>query len=279
MSRNLVSGMLREGLYTRVVGRRIVYHQRLSSTMDEAARRAQEGAEEGTVIVAEEQTGGRGRYERQWVSEPGNLYFSVVLRPSLKGLPYISVISGVAVAHAVKKSLGLKPTIKWPNDVRIGGKKLCGILVESSLQDKTVLYAIVGIGVNIALDPSKTAGLPEIATSLNIEAGKPTDREEILRHLLQELDKLYLPLRPSIRRDRTEDSDKTSDKQGIQQALAEWRGMLETLGQRVEISWGGEVHTGLAEDVDAMGNLLLRTSDGTLLTLPAGEVTSSMPAA
>ena len=279
MSRNPVSGMLREGLYTRVVGRRLVYHQRLSSTMDEAKRRAQDGVEEGTVILAEEQTGGRGRFDRQWVSEPGNLYLSVVLQPSLQGLPYISVISGVAVARAMRKSLGLTPTIKWPNDVRIRGKKLCGILVESSIQDSAVQYAIVGIGINVSLDPSVTPGLGEIATSLNIEAGRPVDREEILRHILQELDKLYLPLRRSLKQDQRVDSGSLPDQQATQEVLAEWRGLLETLGQRVEVRWGDEVYTGLAEDVDAMGNLLLRTSEGTLLTLPAGEVTSSMAGA
>lgn len=276
MSGNPVSRMLREGLYTRVVGRRLVYHKRLFSTMDEAKRRAQEGVEEGTVILAEEQTGGRGRFDRQWVSEPGNLYFSVVLQPSLHGLPYISVISGVAVARAVRKSLGLTPTIKWPNDVRIRGKKLCGILVESSIQDSLVQYAIMGIGINVSLDPSATPDLGEIATSLNIEAGRSVYREEILRNVLQEMDKLYLPLRETVGSTQTNDSVNVEDQWTIHEALDEWRTLLETLGQRVEVRWGDEVHAGLAEDVDAMGNLLLRTSEGTLLTLPAGEVTSSV---
>ena len=247
--------------------------------MDEATRRAQDGVDDGTVILAEQQTGGRGRFDRQWVSEPGNLYLSVILQPSLRGLPYISVISGVAVARAIRKSLGLAPTIKWPNDIRIRGKKLCGILVESAIQDNTVKYAIVGIGINVSLDPSATPDLGEIATSLNIEAGKPVDREEILRHFLQELDKLYLPLRESAGPAQTNDSGSAQDQQATHEALDEWRGLLETLGQRVEVRWHDEVYTGLAEDVDAVGNLLLRTSDGTLLTLPAGEVTSSVPVA
>ena len=276
MARNLVSGMLREGLYTRAVGKRIFYHRRISSTMDEAERLAIEGVEEGAVILAEEQTGGRGRFQREWVSQPGNLYVSIVLRPSLRGLPYISVICGVAAARAIRKSTGLTPTIKWPNDVRIGGKKVCGILVENTLQGNNVQHAIVGMGINVALDPSTTVGLEDIATSLNIEAGRLVDRQALLRRLLQELDGLHLPLRkPPAGASSTAPGDASLDPI-VESAIKEWRSLLDTLGQRVTVRWGDEVYNGLAENVDAVGNLLLRTSQGGLLTLPAGEVTSSL---
>ena len=269
MPKNIVSGVLRQGLHTRVVGRRIVYYQRLTSTMDEAARQAREGAEEGSVIVAEEQTAARGRFHRVWVSQPGNLYLSILFRPSLEALQYLSIISAVGVVRAITKASGLKPTIKWPNDVRIGGKKVGGILVENVLVADRVQHAIVGIGVNVALEPSAAGGLADIATSLNIEAGKPVDREVLLRHLFQELDSLYLLLHEHHRHSRS-----GARGQGLEGATAEWRGLLETLGNHVEVRWQDEVYTGYAEDVDKVGNLLLRLGDGTLATLAAGEVTS-----
>ena len=276
MARNIVSGLLREGLYTRVVGRRLVYLQRIPSTMDEAARLAQEGAEDGTVVVAEEQTAGRGRFQREWVSQPGNLYFSILLKPPLHALPYLSIISGVAVARAIRKTTGLAPAIKWPNDVRIRGRKVCGILVEDAVQEDEVQYAVVGIGVNVALEPSAVEGLAHIATSLNLETGRPVDREGLLRHLLQEMDSLYLALRQAHDPSRWGAAGQDRDMSGLKRAMAEWRGLLDTLGRHVEVRWQDEVHTGYAEDVDDLGNLLLRGEDGALATLAAGEVTTHL---
>ena len=274
MVRNIVSGMLRQGLYTRVVGRRIVFFQRLSSTMDEGTRQAREGAEEGTVTLAEEQTAGRGRFQRAWFSLPGNLYLSIVMRPSLHALQYISIISGVAVVRAITKTTGLKPTIKWPNDVRLRGKKVCGILVENAIEASSVRYAIVGIGVNVALDLTTLEELADIATSLNVEAGTDVDRQILLRHLLQELDNLYLPLRKGHEIPRSPVPGQAQAGASLERAKEEWRGLLEMLGKRVEVRWQDEVYSGYAEDVDEVGNLLLRLGDGTLATLPAGEVTS-----
>ena len=275
MPRNMVSSMLREGLYTRVVGRRILFFQRLPSTMDEAGRQAREAADQGTVILAEEQTSGRGRFQREWVSPAGNLYLSIVLRPSPQALQYLSIISGVAVVRAIRKTTGLRPTIKWPNDVKIDGKKVCGILVESALQDNRVQYAIVGIGINVAFDPSSVSELAGIATSLNLETGTEVDREVLLRHLLQELDGLYLPLQQAQAGYRPADLGQSFGGDSLDRAKREWRAVLETLSRRVEVRWHEEVYTGYAEDVDEVGNLLLRLEDGTLVALPAGEVTSA----
>ena len=253
--------MLRQGLYTQVIGRRVVHFQRVSSTMDEAARLAQQGAEDGTVIVAEVQTAGRGRFERSWVSQAGNLYLSVVLRPPLQGLPYISIMSGVAVARAIRKATGLRSTIKWPNDVRIHGKKVCGILVENTLQGSSVDHAVVGIGVNVAFDLTTVEELSEIAISLNAAAGIAVDRPTLLRYLLYEMDNLYISLRQAR-------------EPAAQDLIQSWRSLLDTLGTQVEVRWGAEVYSGRAQGVDNLGNLLLRLPDGTVATLPAGEVTS-----
>ncbi len=272
MPRNIVSDMLREGLFTRVVGSRIIYFQRLTSTMDEAVRRAREGAKEGLVVLAEEQTAGRGRFQRAWVSQPGNLYFSILLRPSLDGLQYVSIVSALAVVRAIRKTAGLKATIKWPNDVRIGGKKVSGVLVENSLRANSVEHAIVGIGLNVALDPSITDELAGIATSLNLESGRTINREALLKHILQEMDGLYKLLSP----DRASSISGAAIGDGLDMAKAEWRGLLETIGNHVEVRWQEEMYRGYAENVDSAGNLLLRLGDGTLATLPAGEVTSAI---
>ena len=271
MPRTIVSDVLREGLYTRVLGRHILYFRSLASTMDEAARLAREGAEEGTVVVAEEQTSSRGRFQRPWVSELGNLYFSVCFRPSTEALRYLSILAGVAVERAIRKITGLKPTIKWPNDVRLRGKKVCGILVENAFEGAELRYAILGIGINVSLDPSTVDGLSEIATGLNVETGKEVNRVAILRSLLHELDTLYATVNGAARGTTSRHAPGTPSADGV---LDEWRGLLETLGTRVEVRWQGEVYSGHAEDVDSLGNLVLRQEDGTTKTLPAGEVTS-----
>ena len=282
MTRNIVSGMLRDGLYTRVVGKRIVYFRHLSSTMDEAVRRAQEGVEEGTVILAEEQTAGRGRFGRTWVSQPGNLYLSIVLRPSLQVLQYLSLLSSVAVLRAIRKTTGLEPTIKWPNDLRLGGRKVCGILVENAVQDNNVQYAIVGIGINVSIAPSTSYGLVNIATSLNAESAREIDRGILLKNLLHEMDSLYLPLRPrsspALQQGRDDATGSTMLEPSLDRAVNEWRDHLETLGTHVEVRWHDDLYTGFAEDVDKVGNLILRQVDGTRSILPAGEVTLSVKA-
>ena len=264
---NPVPGVLRDGLHTRVVGRRICYFKTLSSTQDEVARLAEQGAEDGTAVLTETQTAGRGRFQRQWVSGYGNIHVSILFRPSARAHRLLSILSGVAVARAIRKTTGLRPVIKWPNDVRLGGKKVSGILVENTLRGNRVEYAVVGIGVNIALDVHSVEGLADIATTLNVEMGKPVDREAVLRQLLHELDTLYLAAgRPQP----------AGNEEGTVDVVAEWKGLLETLGRRVEVRWGDEVHVGIAEDVDPLGALVLRREDGGTVTLPAGEVTSHL---
>ena len=274
MPRNIVSAILREGLYTQVIGRRILFFQRLSSTMEEAARQAGEDAEEGTVVIAEEQEAGRGRFQRAWVSAPGNLYLSIVLHPSLFAMQYLSIISGLAVVRAIRKTTEMKPTLKWPNDVRIGGKKVCGVLVESAVRSDRVEYGIVGIGINVDLNTDAVDGLADIATSLNKESRTKVDREVLLKNLLHEMDRLYVALREPLGPSHSATSGLARGGPTLQGVMEEWRGLLETLGSQVEVRWQNEIYTGFAEDVDQVGNLLLRRGDGALTTLPAGEVTT-----
>ena len=191
MPANLVSAAVRGGLFTRLVARRLLYFQELTSTMDEAAKLAAAGTEEGTVVVTETQTAGRGRKGRSWVSQQGNLYISVVFRPTLQTLPLVNIRGGVATARAIRKVAGLEPRIKWPNDVLLNGKKVAGILVESVVTGERVCYAVLGIGINVGLDTTSVEGLAGQITSLS-DAGRPVPREDRLRQLRQALDSLYI---------------------------------------------------------------------------------------
>ena len=269
MPSSIVAQMLRSGLYTAVIGRSLRFYQSTPSTMDDAAQWARHGAEDGAVVVAETQTASRGRQGRRWVSDAGNLYLSVLLRPDAAALPLLSPLAGVAVARAIRRVAAVPPAIKWPNDIMVDGRKVSGILVESALSgggsaegvadggeyDYAVSYAVIGIGVNIALDVSSDDEIAATAGSLNTLAGAEVDRAELLRRILQYLDALYLDLR----RGRS--------------PVPEWRRWLDTLGQRVVVTHYDTRHAGRAEDVDEHGNLLLRTDDGQQLTLTAGDIT------
>jgi BirA family biotin operon repressor/biotin-[acetyl-CoA-carboxylase] ligase len=261
MSDDVVSTLLEQGFDSRIIGTRILYHDELDSTMNEAARLAEDGAEEGTVVVAEVQTAGRGRFGRIWVSPAGNMWMSVLLRPSIQSLRYLSILAGVASANAIASTTSLDVTLKWPNDLRIGGRKVGGVLVENSLSGSEVRHAVIGIGINVALDPSSNGAIASTATALNMEYGAPVPREKLLRQLLDEMDRLYGSLVTGTT------------------PLEEWRALLDTLGKQVtvheltELGGPGSSYSGIAEDVDATGNLLLRLPDGRRIALAGGEVT------
>ena len=255
MPPSIVAQMLRSGLYTAVIGRNVRFYQSTGSTMDDVAEWARAGAGEGAVVVAETQTASRGRMGRRWISDEGNLYFSVLFRPGPDALPLLSPLAGVAVARAIRQVAGVYPTIKWPNDVMIDSRKVAGILAESALSGTVIRHAVVGIGVNVALDVSADPEIAATATSLNHASDSDVDRAELLRRILQHMDALYLDLR----RGRS--------------PIAEWRRWLDTLGQRVTVTHHGATDTGLAEDIDEHGNLLLRADTGELLTLTAGDIT------
>lgn len=238
------------------VGHRILYLPVVTSTMDIARQEAERGAAEGTVVVAEEQTVGRGRFGRHWLSiSRQNLAFSVLLYPSRRTSTRLSTMTPVAVLRGIRRVTGLSATLKWPNDVRLGEKKVCGILIEAAFQDSQVRHAILGIGINVNFNPAEDPQAGFAATSLAAELGKPVSREELLQAILTELGLAYTHLR---------EWDRVWD---------DWRSSLETIGKQVKVRWGDHVEEGVAEDVDSEGNLLLRRADGTLVALAAGEVT------
>ena len=224
--------------------------------MDEAQRLAEQGEPEGTVVVVEEQTAGRGRFDRGWISPRSqNLSFSALLRPTQAQLPFMNMAGTLAVSRAVADVTGLAPTIKWPNDVRINGRKVSGILIETATEAGEVGHAIVGIGVNVNFDPAQHPEIASFATSIYRETGRKADRTRVLQLVLEHFDDLYRAVK------------------GGESLTEDWAASLETLGRTVQVRWGDHVVEGRAEAVDERGNLVLARPDGTTFTAVAGEVT------
>jgi BirA family biotin operon repressor/biotin-[acetyl-CoA-carboxylase] ligase len=252
---NLLPTAITNNLGTHIIGQRVIYHPTLTSTMDVAKHEAQQGAREGTVIVAEEQTAGRGRIKRTWLSPKGSIALSIILYPSLAYLPSLIMVASLAVVHCIEKVTGLKSQIKWPNDVLVNNKKVCGILIESDVRGNTVDYAIIGIGINVNLSLSDFPEISPTATSLSHELGRDVSRLDMIRCLLAETERLYLAL-PSG-----------------DWVYQEWQDNLVTLGKKVEVRSGDTIYNGLAESVASDGSLLLRQSNGNLIKIVAGDVT------
>ena len=233
----------------------VIFHRELASTQEVARKLALEGAGEGTVVLAEKQTAGRGRVGRSWSSPPGGVYLSLILRPKLAPPEALrlSLLAGVAVARAIQKVSGLEPRLKWPNDVLIESKKVAGILCELGAETDQVNYVILGTGVNVNNDPPEE--LSEVATSLKQELGREIPRTDFIRVLLPELESLYRRL----------------VQEGFEPIRQAWRGLSSTLGSRVMVSSLGEVLQGEALDIDEDGALILRTFDG-LRKVVAGDV-------
>lgn len=220
---------------------------------------AREGAAEGTVVLADEQTSGKGRFGRVWHTPKGtSIAASVILRPSLKELPRLNMVASLAVVKSIEKVAGLKARVKWPNDVLIGGKKVCGILVDSSLRGQELEYAIIGIGLNVNLDTRSLPDISTIATSLSNEMGQGISRLKVLLSLFKEMEALYLELKKG----------KPLHKK--------WRSYLVTLGKEVMVKRGDTVLEGRAENVDEGGALLLRLPDGSMERVVSGEVTLTL---
>lgn len=245
-----------KSLNTTIVGRNILHYPSLTSTMDVARKMVKEGVSEGTVIVAEEQTAGRGRFGRKWLSPLGSsISLSIILHPALAELPQLNMVASLAVVQSIEKIAGLKPVIKWPNDVLIKGKKVSGILIENILEGSNVKAAIVGIGINVKIDASLLPEISAIATSLSNESGMKISKWETLRSLLEEFEQIYREVKCG---------DSIYEK---------WLARVETLGKSVYVKWGDVVEEGHVESINTDGGLVLKRSDGSVITMVAGEVT------
>jgi BirA family biotin operon repressor/biotin-[acetyl-CoA-carboxylase] ligase len=244
----------------KIIGRDVQVFQETASTNDVVEKMARDLVREGIVVFAESQTRGRGRLGRQWISPSGKgLWFSVLLRPQLPpaAATQLTVVSAVAVARGIERHTGLKPEIKWPNDIVFGTRKVAGILLELGAELDHIRHVVLGIGIDVNLDADE---MPEelraIATSLRIEGGRTFDRSDLAATVLTELDAAYGRLR---RGDFHEISD-------------EWMRRCSTLGQRVTIRMADRVVVGRAESLNEDGALLVRTDHGRLEHIIGGDV-------
>jgi BirA family biotin operon repressor/biotin-[acetyl-CoA-carboxylase] ligase len=249
---------IRAGLQTRFVGQRVVYRAEVGSTNEEARRLAEAGAPEGTLVLADHQTAGRGRLSRHWEAPPGSsLLMSLLFRPALAAhqVQRLTMIAGLALVDAVETGTGLQPALKWPNDVTLGGAKVAGILTEVGLTGNRIDHAVVGVGLNVNLDPGALPGdLLVPATSLSHVLGRPVARLPLLQTFLRGVEARYVAL------------------QAGHSPHEEWARCLATLGEAVVVSGGSTDLEGVAEGVDADGALLLRLADGGLERVVAGDV-------
>jgi BirA family biotin operon repressor/biotin-[acetyl-CoA-carboxylase] ligase len=255
---------LRVRLRTRWLARDLVCHESTGSTNDDAAVLARAGAADGTVVIADAQTAGRGRLGREWVSRPAiNLYVSIVLRPRIAPAeaPQLSLVAGVAVARALELH-GVEPKIKWPNDVLLGGRKVCGVLTEIEAEADMVGYVVVGIGVNLN---SRLDDFPEElhdkAVSLSMTTGRPVDRTAFAADLLACFESAYDAFREG----------------GFDALRGDWTSRAALIGRRVEVAGTSGTQAGVCVGIDTDGALLLK-SDGADQTTPAlriiaGDVT------
>lgn len=251
---NLSPASVVNNLETHFIGQRVIYYPKLASTMDVARGEARRRAVEGTVVVAGEQTVGRGRIKRSWLSPRGSISLSIILYPGVLYLPSLIMLTALAVVHSIEKVTGLKSQIKWPNDVLINGRKVCGILVESEVRGDKVDYSIIGIGMNANFRVSDFPEISSTATSLSDELGCDVPSLDVIQCLLVEVEKLYLAL------------------QAGGSVYEEWRDSLVTLGRRVRAVSGETSYEGIAESVARDGSLLLRHPDGNLTRIVAGDV-------
>lgn len=245
---------LRSRIASLRLGHPLLYFPAIASTNTYAFDLAREGAAEGTLVTTDDQTAGRGRIGRAWRSLPGQqLALSLVLRPRFPP-QFLIMASAVAVAETVADIAEMATEIKWPNDVLIAGRKVCGILIESSGE-----FVVLGIGLNVN---GALAGDPELAaraTTIAESAGHPMAREEVAAALLSRLDTLYFRLQGG----------------GVEaqaEIREEWRARLLTLGRQVTLRQGKHEVTGFAQDVNADGGLLLRLAGGGLQTVTWGDV-------
>jgi BirA family biotin operon repressor/biotin-[acetyl-CoA-carboxylase] ligase len=248
---------IKEGLKTKVLGKRLHLLQEVDSTNTWAIKEALKGAEEGEVFLAEAQTQGKGRMGRKWFSPKGkNIYLSLILKPEMppQRVPLLNLGASLALAYVLEK-LGLEPELKWPNDVLLRGKKVCGILSEAYAEADKVNFVVLGIGLNVN---TKKEDFPEelrdSATSLLIETGKEFSRNHLVKEILQELEGVYFLL-----------------KENPGEVLSKWCSYAKVEGKMVEVESFGELIEGVAEGIDEEGALLVKTERG-IKRVVAGDV-------
>lgn len=249
------------GLKTKIIGKSVEIHEKIDSTNLRAKKLALEGAEEGMIVLSEEQTAGRGRMERKWHSPAGKgIWMSIILRPQIPTTkaPELTLLTSIAIHRAIYEQFELKTQIKWPNDILHNGKKICGILSEIQAEPDIINSIIIGIGVNVNLsqDDFNENDLSK-ATSIALVLGKSVSRTGLLKSLLCHLDNTYC------------DYLKATD---LEKYLDYYRANSATIGRKIIVSQKELSFECEAIDICKDGSLLAKLEDGSLIKLLSGDI-------
>lgn len=246
------------GLKNKYIGQIVERHDKIDSTNIRAKEWAKSGAAEGCIVLADTQSAGKGRLGRTWLSPKGTgIWMSIVLRPHirLQQIPQITLVAGMSMRKAISDITGLEAKIKWPNDIVVGEKKVCGILTEMAAKANQVEYVVVGIGVNVN-NKSFDDTIPH-ATSLTLEGGCTYDREEIIKQFAQIFEEYY---------------EVFLQTGNLSALMKEYKDHCINLDKQVRISNNQEDYIAYVEDVDSNGSLIIKRADGRCETIFTGEV-------
>ena len=246
-------------LHSRWMGRNCIFLETVDSTNNYLKRAAEDGAVNGTLAVAEEQTGGKGRRGRSWETPKGtNIAMTILLRPEIRPehASRLTLLMAMAVVRGIQKETGLQAGIKWPNDVVVDGHKVCGILTEMNTEVDYINYVVIGTGINVN-QTEFPEEIREIAGSLKLSAGHPVARAGLIASIMEELEDLYEVFL------KTEDLSALKD---------EYNRNCVTCGHEIRVLEPGHEYTGVARGINAMGELLVEKEDGTITEVYAGEV-------
>jgi BirA family biotin operon repressor/biotin-[acetyl-CoA-carboxylase] ligase len=250
---------IKRGLETDYIGQNIHYFSEIDSTNNVAKKLAEEGAEEGTIIIAETQTRGRGRRGKQWISPAGGVWMSIILRPQIppSEAPQLTLMTGVAAAETINNKFGLDVGIKWPNDILIGTRKVCGILTEANAKFSTLDYVVVGIGIDANVNTENfPSDIQKSATSLKKELNEDISGPELVQEFLKIFEDHYNEFKSG----------------NFPEILGEWRKMSKTIGSYVEVRKQlGKIVRGEAIGITNEGALILELNDGKLRKIISGE--------
>ncbi|MFH0764150.1 MAG: biotin--[acetyl-CoA-carboxylase] ligase [Candidatus Omnitrophota bacterium] len=258
---SLIPDEIKWKLKTRLIGKSLISYKKVDSTNTVAYGLAEKGSKDGTVILAEEQALGKGRQGRRWASpSKGGIYLSCILRPGItpNEIPKITLLSAVAAAKSIRQLTGLNAMIKWPNDILVNTRKVCGILTEMKAEQDMVDFIIIGIGINVNT-PIRL--LPKGASSLKEElrrAGKAEDlsRIELTGRVLENLESDYFLMK----------------KNGFKPVIEEWKELSAMLGSRIKVIMQNRQFEGQVHNIDEHGSLVVRTESGVLEKVSSGDI-------
>lgn len=239
--------------------RKIIYLERTGSTNEDAKRLGAEGAKEGTIVVADCQESGKGRRGRNWVSPPGiNLYFTLLLKPEFapEQASMLTLLMALSVAQALKKEAAVRPGIKWPNDIVLGQKKVCGILTELTMEAGRIQSVVIGVGINM-YQTEFTERIRSTATSLALEGAGQVERMDLLHVIMNDFEANYQVFL------------KNRNLSGLKDA---YESFLVNRGKEVRVLDPVGEYTGIALGIDEKGELLVKLGDGRIERVYAGEV-------